>query len=256
MRKIVCFAAVALVIPILLAGCKFGFQGSGGAVNSENTVSFVDDGSPQSVLYKLQNACAAGDTAAAAELLNLSFMGGGRNTDNTDNTDNNNGENDGGLSAFLGALLHNLSFSDINEEYIDDIAGEAKLTANVTVLDIKQFAADNPDLFAMPYNAGEKPADGEMPENGGMPDDGERQSVISEYAKMLAAYDKTTVKENMSLRFSYKDGRWELNGEMLLRTFLEDLQSVMPRPEGGGEGSPEDGESGGIGTDNAENGAE
>ena len=256
MRKIVCFAASALVIPILLAGCKFGFQGSGGAVNSENTVSFVDDGSPQSVLYKLQNACAAGDTAAVADLLNLSFMGGGQNTDNTDNTDNNNGENDGGLSAFLGALLHNLSFSDINEEYIDDIAGEAKLTANVTVLDIKQFAADNPDLVAMPDNAGEKPADGEMPENGGMPDDGERQSAISEYAEMLAAYDKTTVKENMSLRFSYKDGRWELNGEMLLRTFLEDLQSVMPRPEGGGEGSPEDGESGGIGTDNAENGAE
>ena len=253
MRKIVCFAASALVIPILLAGCKFGFQGSGGAVNSENTVSFVDDGSPQSILYKLQNACAAGDTGTAAELLNLSFMGSGQNTDNTDN---NNGENDGGLSAFLGALLHNLSFSDINEEYIDDIAGEAKLTANVTLLDIKQFAADNPDLFAMPDNAGEKPADGEMPENGGMPDDGERQSVISEYAEMLAAYDKTTVKENMSLRFSYKDGRWELNGEMLLRTFLEDLQSVMPRPEGGGEGSPEDGESGGIGTDNAENGAE
>ncbi len=256
MRKIVCFAALSLVIPILLAGCKFGFQGNGsGAESSENAVSFVDDGSPKSVLYKLQNACAAGDTAAVAQLLNLGFMGGGQNTDNFD------GENDGGLSAFLGALLHNLSFSDINEEYIDDIAGEAKLTANVTLLDIKQFAADNPDLFAMPDNAGEKPSDGDMqtPENGGMPDDGERQSEIEMYAEMLAEYDKTTVKEKLTLRFSYNDGRWELNGEMLLRTFLEDLQSVMPRPdegESGRENSPEDGERGGIGTDNAENGTE
>lgn len=233
------FLAAVLVVPMIISGCKFGFQGSSGgsADNGESTVSFVDDGSPQSVLYKLQNACSAGDAVELAALLNLNFPVGGEN----------DGDGQSDFSALLCALLHNLSISDIKVEYIEDIAGEAKLTANVTMLDIKQFAADNPDLFAMPDNAGgEKPADGDITENGERPDEGEMQSAIAEYAARLAAYDKTTVKEKLSLRFYYKDGKWELNGEMLLRMFLDDLQSVMPKPENEGEnGRENEGENGG-----------
>lgn len=233
MRKIICFMAAALVVPLMLSGCKFGFQGnaSGAADNSENTVSFVDDGSPKSVLYKLQNACVSGDADTIAALLNLKILSSVTAEDENENND---------FSAVLSALLHNLSFSDITEEYIDDIAGEAKLTANVTMLDIKQYAADNPDIF--------EPMDSiEQPENG----DG--RSAIVQFAEKLAAYDKITVKEKVTLRFSYKDGRWELNGEMLLKTFLGDLQSVAPSPEGDESGWENPAAGGGESPDNADN---